>query len=872
FGKITNHYYGYEQIIYQGVLQWQIQGPNEMYTFSTDLESLSNGNFSYALKIPEKALIDIPQHIEYESQQNDLLLTQTDIQYDHIQITVNGLNARIKEPKKAHMMASQRKRGQVLQFDLEITDPPKDADNDGIPDFWEDLYGLNKNQPDDAFLDSDNDGWNNLEEFQHMSHPDFNNTIPGMDKASLIHYGSESGKTMLSLNIKDSDTLAESLHMSLIQPPACGNLIFKGNTNQPLAVNDQISARQIQEGWVYYEHLNAACLEDQFMIHLWDAESVNAPLEYTIHIQIQTLVDVNIIVSNIEQSIYQIFEDLVFLGTELSTSEIWREAAKFASKGMDYVIADFSDNTGNVNITAPSGKFVRNDYQDFTNQYGQDESYILMGGMLNDVITGSHENDILISGPGTDILKGNSGADIFVVQDSNQILDFTPQENDIIDLCLLLNGSSKSLDDYLQISNDGIHTTLKIATQGDQIFNQEIELSNIVLDTEDIHTLWAKGQLKTGRVRPDFNISIQAMSENAVETLAAEGKAVISFSHEFIPQGLQIPMKLSGVAKHETDYLLQARLYNETTNAYEYVDISSVIPVQLESGDQQLEIRLIPVADHIQETTENVIIQLLENESMYSIENNSVSISISDGPDILSIEKTANEILEDNQRTESFIVKRLGSIDSLLDISLKLMGTARNGEDYQYIPPEWTFSSGQDRLEIAIVPNMDALLELPSESIELVILPSENYQTDKNRETMLIKEIPIEMTLSTSNAVAERNWNIPAIVNIKSSSMIQSDISVSLKFRGTAINGRDMEWLSDTIIFGAGLTSFPISIHPKQSSDAAIKKLEIEIIPMSPYICGAQSKAEIYIANEKQDVKDFNNDSLTDVIILLRMN
>jgi hypothetical protein len=54
-----------------------------MFTFSTDLESLSNGKYSYALKIPEKAFVDIPQNLEYDSLQNDLLLTQTDTQYDH---------------------------------------------------------------------------------------------------------------------------------------------------------------------------------------------------------------------------------------------------------------------------------------------------------------------------------------------------------------------------------------------------------------------------------------------------------------------------------------------------------------------------------------------------------------------------------------------------------------------------------------------------------------------------------------------------------------------------------------------------------------------------------------------------------------------
>ena len=49
-----------------------------------------------------------------------------------------------------------------------------DSDSDGMPDFWELLYGLNPNDPSDRDLDLDNDGLTNFDEYLQHSDP----TIP----------------------------------------------------------------------------------------------------------------------------------------------------------------------------------------------------------------------------------------------------------------------------------------------------------------------------------------------------------------------------------------------------------------------------------------------------------------------------------------------------------------------------------------------------------------------------------------------------------------------------------------------------------------------------------------------------------------------
>jgi hypothetical protein len=108
--------------------------------------------------------------------------------------------------------------------------------------------------------------------------------------------------------------------------------------------------------------------------------------------------------------------------------------------------------------------------------FGFDGNDTLAGGAGNDVLIGGAGNDVLTGGAGNDALFGGLGADVFRWSLGDQgtaaspatdvVKDFRFAEGDALDLRDILGSNAENVEQYLQVSEVGANTELRVSTDG----------------------------------------------------------------------------------------------------------------------------------------------------------------------------------------------------------------------------------------------------------------------------------------------------------------------------------------------------------------------------------------------------------------------
>ncbi|MDY0341505.1 MAG: cadherin-like domain-containing protein, partial [Coriobacteriia bacterium] len=681
-------------LITEGELVWTIQRHDgSTVTLRTQLYALGNNQYAYRLEVPHAAIaLGLPPDPD------GIPMPPTPRVNVHTIVTVDGQPATLLGPAPSAFTTEQILRTATHRLDLALDREATDTDGDGIPDWWEDIYGLDKQNAADAAHDANSDGTTAYQAYLRGLDPAHDTRFPILLTPEVIVY--PAGTTAILLDLVDTDSSPDQVTYTLISPPAAGALTLRNAQEDPLAPDTtlvpgaQFTHADLLAGRVVYDHDGSATPPGALTVTVHDEDPEHPAFESTIGLLA--------------------FEPGNYVATNMTALEA-RRIRNHHSASRGFVIMDAGYLPENTALSMPSTGKADTSLDAYRAAYGDDRRALLVGGSAENLsLAGGHRDDVLMPGPGDSTLTGGAGADRFTFSHFSvgnvTLTDYTPAEGDVIDFNALPAEAGGTVHQYIQLAGtaDGAELRVDLDGHGIGFNNLVVALPRFDTISADLYDLVENGSLLVGDLRLQPLLSVVATTPNASENGPVPGVFTIS-RRGSLAESITVNFTLTPAAANGNDYV--------------FVPSTVTLP----AGAASTTVVITPVNDGIPEQPEHVLLSLLPGAGYAIGSGSQASITIEDMRMIVEISAIVPIANKDTAASAWFELKRRDGDTGQLLVPLKISGTAKNGTDYATVNGYALLSAGQNSFYIEIKPLATATLANGAETVRISILPTERY-------------------------------------------------------------------------------------------------------------------------------------------------
>jgi hypothetical protein len=294
------------------------------------------------------------------------------------------------------------------------------------------------------------------------------------------------------------------------------------------------------------------------------------------------------------------------------------------------------------------------------------------------------------------------------------------------------------------------------------------------------------------------SVSVAATVPTTSET-GAPGNFRISRSGS-TNAALLVNFQVTGTASAPSDYLP--------------IGSSGTIP----AGATFVDVPVVPVNDLNVEYDETVKVTLLAAPGAKIVSPNVATVTITDNdPDtlpVVTITSTNHPYGVEGGGNGEFVFARGGSTNGPLPIYFSISGTASNGVDYAALTNVITIPDGQPSVSLPVVPIDDNLVE-GEETVVVSVTVRDTYRVGyPAAATVIVQDNDQRVRLDASDFIASEPGTDQGEFTFTRFGTTNTDLRVFYTISGTASNGTDYVFISNSFTIPAGRLSATLPIVP----------------------------------------------------------